>query len=215
MEKSSTVNMLFVGFVGAVLAVVSIAFADSKVARDVFEALRATSTAVAALVGVTIAYRGLETWKRQLRGAAHFDSCRKFLLAVYRLRDEFASIRSPLRQITMKPDETHQTAYNRDLLERHERLASLMRECEVAAYDVEAMVGTVVRDWLKDLRRPVIKIAIAIESYIKRSGHQDQEEMLGVLHETHRPRSEEFTSQIKKAIDAVENSLGPVIRDRA
>lgn len=48
---------------------------------------------VAAVIGATVACRGLTTWQRQLRGQADFEVARKFLRAAYKLRAVILSAR--------------------------------------------------------------------------------------------------------------------------
>lgn len=45
--------------------------------------------------GVSVAARGLNTWKEQLKGSAEWELARRLLRAVYRLRDALDDVRNP------------------------------------------------------------------------------------------------------------------------
>src|SRR3989304_91489 len=49
------------------------------------------SLAVAALVAI----KGLQTWRRQLKGTADYDLAKRLLKAAYRLRDALQAVRNP------------------------------------------------------------------------------------------------------------------------
>jgi hypothetical protein len=51
--------------------------------------------AVASVAGLLVAILGLQTWRTQLEGTAHFDLARRLLLAVYELRDAIDNVRHP------------------------------------------------------------------------------------------------------------------------
>lgn len=94
MESKTGACYLLAGFSGAMLAVVSIAFASSPIAKDVFEGLRASATLVVGSFGVWVAFQGLQTWKIQLYGGARFDAARRLQESAVRLRQEISSFRS-------------------------------------------------------------------------------------------------------------------------
>jgi hypothetical protein len=64
-------------------------------AADSITAIATCVVAVATLVGVAVASFGLQTWRAQLEGAAHFDLARCLLLAVYEVRDAIDNVRHP------------------------------------------------------------------------------------------------------------------------
>jgi len=51
---------------------------------------------VAAVVGATVALRGLDTWRRQLRGSVEYELARRLLRCTYRWRETIKSVRRPM-----------------------------------------------------------------------------------------------------------------------
>jgi hypothetical protein len=64
-------------------------------AADSITAVATCVVAIATLVGVIIASFGLQTWRAQLEGAAHFDLARRLLLAVYEVQEAVDNVRHP------------------------------------------------------------------------------------------------------------------------
>ena len=54
-------------------------------------------TAGAALTAAVIAVLGLQAWKRQLRGKTDYELARRFLRAVYSVRDSIRALRNPVQ----------------------------------------------------------------------------------------------------------------------
>src|SRR5271154_4428182 len=52
----------------------------------------------APIVALLIAWSGLNTWKRQLKGTHDFELSRRLLLTLYKCRDALKSARNPLLQ---------------------------------------------------------------------------------------------------------------------
>jgi hypothetical protein len=52
-------------------------------------------TAIAAIVAVIIAWRGLATWKHELKGKSEYETAKQVLKAVYKVREAFLIARSP------------------------------------------------------------------------------------------------------------------------
>ena len=51
--------------------------------------------ALAAVVGAAIAWRGLQTWKRQLKGGVEYDLARRLMRCTYLYRDALIALRHP------------------------------------------------------------------------------------------------------------------------
>ncbi len=51
---------------------------------------------ISALIGVFIAVSGLRTWRKELKGKSEYEKAKQILRAVYRVKDAFISVRSPV-----------------------------------------------------------------------------------------------------------------------
>lgn len=182
--------------------------------EKVAQGIGGMATAVGTAGALVIAWLGLQTWLQQLRGTARFDACRRFLGASFRMRDEFASMRAPLRSVLQMPGEDWATASNRDLVQRYNRLAALARRCEVSAYSLEVVVGPQVRTWIRTMRRLVGELHLAVQSTVQpgTSALLDANEAREVLYETTIGKSAEFTATIDRLFRDVEEEVGPLIR---
>jgi uncharacterized membrane protein YhiD involved in acid resistance len=79
-------------------------------------------TAVAAVVAVILAWRGLHTWQKQLKGTSRYQLAKDTLKAAYRVQETFRSVR-------------HKTHVNKH---RADYDAALVREYEKRKVEVEA-----------------------------------------------------------------------------
>lgn len=61
----------------------------------ILQAIKEVVVTVAALVGVIVAWLGLQKWRDELRGRTEFELARRVLVAVYKLRDRLSDLRNP------------------------------------------------------------------------------------------------------------------------
>ena len=218
MESKGGPCYLLAGFAGAMLAVVSIAFASSPIAKDVFEGLRASATLVVGAIGVWVAFQGLQTWKRQLYGGARFDAARKLQESAVRLRREIAAFRYPVQTYVAKPDETEEQARRRTAIGRFNRVSRRLTQCEVAAIPLQVLLGHGVVDAVDGLRRIIVELRIELDYQFddeaKLLSPEDLHHMRAILFETPSNQSKAFTEQINLAFRTVDELTAPLIRDR-
>lgn len=197
------------------LAVCSIAFASSTVAKEVFEGLRATATMCLAGFGAWIAYQGLRTWRRQLHGSAQFDASRKMLEATLHWRDTIDGMRSPMSEVVVKHGEDYRVAARRNLRRHFNRVVLRLRKCEVTSIAVEAIEGDHVRDAVQGLRRVVGKLRLAVESQFiedPKDAILDHREVMAILYKSTIRGSEAFSAEVTEAIEGVKRITVPAIR---
>jgi hypothetical protein len=59
-----------------------------SIAKDVI-------TTIIAVIALYVAWQGLSTWRRQLKGNAEYDVARKLVFSAYKLRDALEGVRIP------------------------------------------------------------------------------------------------------------------------
>jgi len=69
--------------------------ADWSLTKDVFSIVGTIISGAAVAVAFYFGREGLDTWRRQLRGAADHDLARRLLIELYKLRDALQRARSP------------------------------------------------------------------------------------------------------------------------
>ncbi len=62
---------------------------------SIYEILRDSLVAGAALAAAITAHNGLETWKSQMKGTVEYELTRRLLRAIYKYRDAFSVVRHP------------------------------------------------------------------------------------------------------------------------
>ena len=62
---------------------------------DVVSAISGSLAALATLCGVAVAWFGLSTWRKQLKGTTEYDLAKRVLLEVYKIRDAVEYVRQP------------------------------------------------------------------------------------------------------------------------
>lgn len=192
------------------------------------EPLKSVVTIGAAGVGVFVALRGLQTWRRQLHGTARFEACRKLLEKTLAARDAFSTFRSPLMgggeiaaalRARNKPeptsladlkrfDEGHRLAK----IDRFEKVFQAVREVESAVLVAEVVLGPKAREAFQSLKQCYVDAQIALENV----GEANAEEAKGyrrILAETHGPQNE-FTQRIEAAVEAIRQLTEPHIQAR-
>ena len=63
---------------------------------ETFTLIKDSCTIILTGVGVYVAFRGLSTWRRQLKGNYEYELTKKLLKSLYTARDVIKSIRSPM-----------------------------------------------------------------------------------------------------------------------
>ncbi len=189
-------------------------------------------TGVAAIGALYVAWSGLHTWKRQLRGQAEYDVARRVLRAVLRLRDEFAVVRSPVisggefvaafKGAGLEPPEPvelvgvkgQELVYER----RWKRLIEASTELEAEVLEAEVLWGQAIRAPELILRRLRAEIYSAVRMYMDLlSSPRPSESLSQVVHEQERilyqagspGKEDEFGGRIEAAVKSFETILRP------
>ena len=87
---------------------------------------------LAAGTGAVVAVCGLYTWRSKLKGSAHFDTARRLMLAVYRVRDGLQAVRAPF----MSSGEQEEALRERGVMPDGMSRSNLAAEGPRAAYTV-------------------------------------------------------------------------------
>ena len=62
---------------------------------EIVSLIKDISSIISGTILIVIAIMGLQTWKRQLKGNTEYELARRFLSAVYKIRDAISYIRNP------------------------------------------------------------------------------------------------------------------------
>jgi hypothetical protein len=179
-----------VGVVTLIACVVQVITGQSLTGLQWVSVVKDLATGAAALLASYIAWRGLSTWERQLKGNAEFECARALARATYTLRDAIGLFRAPallqhefsaayLAQREHSPEETsseHAAIYNK----RWEPLSEVAREFDLRALEAEAIWGPEVQARCRALKRLLVELSAAVASHVdnlRMRGPQDAEHL--------------------------------------
>ena len=186
----------------------------------------------AAIVTATVAIKGLNTWARQLRGTADFETARAMAKVTYKLRDEIRNSRSMLIRAGEFPDgysnlnsskdsATEASAYAHVFNQRWQPVYAALQEFDAQTLESEAIWGASIRMKTDELRRATRKLNAAMEAFVdnKASGgesfKQDQDFRKKIHSEVFASPQDDknaLTVEINAAIQAIEDVIRPHLK---
>ncbi len=136
---------------------------------------------LAVVVGVAIAWRGLQTWRDQLAGSTEYELARRVLRAVYQLREAIAHVRAPfvaVEEWADRPNRNHERRDSRDeraadlwfaYYKRWQRIVPAHSELEVALLEAEVLWGSELKEAREKLFQPLRRLSIELfHRYLRR-----------------------------------------------
>ena len=116
-------------------------------------------TLIIAGCGVWVAWQGLRTWRRQLKGTSQFDVAKRLMLKVYQIRRDIEYCRSPIRNIALithdaegNPIPKNQQMYastKKDMWERFDKIVKTFNEIELLLFEAEIVLDKKVREFFR------------------------------------------------------------------
>jgi hypothetical protein len=193
-------------------------------------------TAMAAATGATVAVLGLRAWRTQLKGKSDYERAKRYLRAIYKVRDAIRSVRSIFMdtgeivqalkeagvEVSGKLDNAQ---YSRSVYaSRWNHLNAARSELQVEALEAEVVWGSPARDLLRPLNKAIGELYGAIQSHLRtmekpdrRGWSEDDQERARKIDETvfeqsTDPTEDAFTAKIGASIEAVEQFLRPHLK---
>ena len=130
-------------------------------------------TLIIAGCGVWVAWQGLRTWRRQLKGTSQFDVAKRLMLMVYQIRRDIEYCRSPIRNNALitqdaegNPIPKNQQMYEstkKDMWERFDKIVKIFNEIELLLFEAEIVLDKNVRE----LFRPISEVCLQLRTSIK------------------------------------------------
>jgi hypothetical protein len=128
-----------------------------------------------AISGAVVAWVGLGVWRTQLRGTTEYDLARRFLLAAYKLRDEFVRFRNPvmsademaiaLTEFDVTAEVDSQEASRAGYTGRWNRIADASRDFSVEALEAEVLWKEPARDSANKLQACARRLNAALATH--------------------------------------------------
>ena len=136
---------------------------------------------VSAAIGAVAAWRGVSTWRRELKGRTEYDLARRVLTGVYRVRDAIGHVRSPMMLSSEYLDRPGRKAdaqqadaadYRYAYGQRWSRIQDAMSSLEVDVLEAEAIWHDELRECTACLKSCVSELFAALWSHL-RSKHRE------------------------------------------
>ena len=192
------------------------------------------TTALAAVVGATVATLGLNAWKKQLRGKTDYELARRLLRAVYKVRDFIPQVRSPmifdgekdeaigeakLSPEALKENYAAQSSYA-VYRKRWSKLLEAVGDLDVELLEAEVSWGKPIKDKVDSLKKLVALLRWSIQVHLSQKQqpqlHPSKEQLNEVnrvlfdLSEEAKPDS--YSLELDKAVGAIEMLLQPHLK---
>lgn len=131
-----------------------------------------------ALLGAWIAWSGLTTWKKQLRGTHEFELARRLLLSVYKVRDGARNVRRPFLASSEADDPSSESWKVSAYQNRWKVVDEGFRELRLASLEAETVWGRDILDEEnKALRQHLNQLLLAIIDKLHDDDQTDNDEL--------------------------------------
>lgn len=132
-------------------------------------------TLIIAGCGVWVAWQGLKTWRRQLKGTSQFDVAKRLMLKVYQIRQDIEYCRSSVRKISIfthnedgQPiPEREQLRYSsdREMKDRFKYIIKTSSEMDFLLFESEIILGKELREFFQPIEEVCYMLRDSIEEY--------------------------------------------------
>jgi hypothetical protein len=191
--------------------------------------------AASAVVGAVVAVRGLNTWNRQLQGGAEYELARRVLKLTYRLRDVIKAVRHPVMwaaempspseadAATMSRDEVRHYGTAMAYQARWQKVADVRTELQTELLEAEVLWGSELRKRFEALNKLEHELLIAVRSFLdvsdprthearKQAVFKRQQGARDVMYDDLSDKGDEFTQDVVRAIQPIEDYVKPHLR---
>lgn len=124
------------------------------------------------IAGVWIAWQGLDTWRRQIKGTDKYKVASELLLEVYRVREGIGIVRTPLIQFRPTDDKNVSKEMNEfyGYVEATERrwkeLLEPVAQLSLLALKAEVHLSKDIKDKVDELMKHVRELQVTYEQYL-------------------------------------------------
>lgn len=154
-----------------------------------FDMIYKTITALVAGIGVFIAFNGLQTWKKQLKGKSDYELAQRLMLLTIKYRQAMTELRNPMvwhSENFIPPQEQKQGMTDaqindyirsRNYEERFKQVEKIKPALIEAIFETEVLWGENIKNSYEDLFKLEYEVTTAISEYInnkdRRADHTD------------------------------------------
>ena len=196
--------------------------------NDFFSIIKDICLSGAAITTATVAWRGLSSWKKELKGKAKFEVGRGLILATYKLRDAVESCRNPFLSAIEYPKEYQTDKKERTSQDegraithiygnRFKKVSECNQKFDMASLEAEALWGSPIAERVSKLGDCIRELNASIWMYTKNvydggETFKSDKEMADEIKMTVlsvNPKKNAFTIKTQKAVEEIENYIRP------
>jgi len=158
---------------------------------EIVSLIKDISSIISGTILIVIAIMGLQTWKRQLKGNTEYELARRFLSAVYKIRDAISYIRNPfvsageissaLQEANIeidKSDSEYQVKKQNALYQkRWKKIQEALSEYNLVIFEVEVLWGKEIRETIKPLWNCISDLHLEIQRMLTKLNQEFPEEL--------------------------------------
>ncbi len=178
-------------------------------------------------IGTIIAIIGLRTWRKQIAGKAEYETARRLLKNVYKLREAIAMVRNPFmfpEEMVDKSSNNNQQSGNHNegvkvaYKNRWEKVIEANSEASADLLEAEVLWGNDIREKYKQIAKIVGELFSVIKLYIislePNSGLKFKQDDGKILYSMGDDDKDEFFKKLQKSIKGIEDILKPHLNRR-
>jgi hypothetical protein len=180
------------------------------------------------LVGALfVAYLGLRTWWRELKGKTEYDLARRIVTTAYKMRNAIQRVRNPFMSVSeygnaTKPEKSPGEFKNEDIAKeyraRWDPVYHALVQLDEAAAEAEALWGPKINEAIKPLKECSKELLLnvnqhlmrcAIPSYREAMNQEQAQKIDSVIYSVDGPGKDEFHRRLLEAVKRIEGMLKP------
>lgn len=201
-----------------------------------FSIAKDIATTIIGGMALCVAWQGLSTWRRQLKGNAEYDVARKLVLSAYKLRDALEGVRTPgihPTEVAHALKETGTSLEGTD--ERTSRrvqagavyqlrwrpVQDAKSELRLNSLEARALWGDEVESAFREANECVCKLWAAITVSREFERHEVQEDPADIIARRKiiypmatKPEDDEYMVELNRTVERFENLARPHLRSK-
>ena len=205
---------------------------------EILSVLKDLVLIIASLVGICVAIRGLNTWRRQLDGQADYDLSRRVLVSLFKLRDRIQNVRNPMMMAyeMPQPPEDERTRMSNEQIRfygtrsAYESRWNSVDEVRLALYpdllESEAIWGTELKDLFSVVFKLQHELLVHTKYYLDSINPDSDPDMRKSKAEIYKKQrdiiydlstneeDDEYKLELLKAVGDIENYLKPKLKQQ-
>ena len=192
-------------------------------AKDVMMTILAGAT-------VVIAHLGVDSWRRELRGKAHFEAARAVLRSAIRVRETLGESRVQFTphlrgglswQAQIKDNRERFQAWRTHFEERYAPMEKALEDFETAMLEIQVLIGPELNESAQELRKQCRIVRNSATSYAFFGGQDidgNDSETMSEVSELRkiiytRDPNDSITNAVDRAVSDIESKLVLYLRD--